>query len=153
MLTIRGMLPVALILTASVLLTGCLTRRQRELVFRQPTNRVIGPELVEPLAPGESQASYVYNQSDAQNICMLQLAPGARLARRYHKAHDLTLVVISGSAVVVVEDTRYSVEAGSAVFLPRYTAYAVLPHETEEGFAALAIYSPPWEGKDVVLAR
>ncbi|NIM33370.1 MAG: hypothetical protein GTN60_18830, partial [Pseudomonas stutzeri] len=53
------------------------------------------------------------------------------LSKRFHKEHDLTLLVASGSAIVIVEETRYFVTPGSAVILPRYTAYSILPHRSE----------------------
>jgi len=148
----RNWLPSVLIcLLAFLPLGGCLTARQKAQLSRQPINRVFDPGEVAPLAWGEDQRLALHAQGGAQSICVLQLAKGAKLGKRYHKSHDVTLMVVSGSAIVRVEDVPYFVEAGSAVFLPRYTAYAVLPHKTETELVALLAYTPRYEGKDVVL--
>jgi mannose-6-phosphate isomerase-like protein (cupin superfamily) len=60
--------------------------------------------------------------------------------------------VARGSAIVQVEDTRYTAEPGAAVVLPRYTAYSVLPTGGEELLAVLT-YTPAFHGKDVVVVE
>ncbi len=132
---------------AALLPAGCLTRRQEARLTRQPTNRVFQPGQVEPLRPGETHAFGEFDRGGTQNLCVLRLAPDAALKKRYHKAHDLTLFVVAGSAIVMVEETRYFVEPGAAVVLPRYTAYQVMPHESEEDFVGLLVYSPPLDEK------
>ncbi|MGD2174451.1 MAG: hypothetical protein PVJ27_03525, partial [Candidatus Brocadiaceae bacterium] len=129
----------------------CLTERQKAKQFRQPTNRLFEPDRLSPLAPDQTHAFGEYDGGGSQNVCVLQLAPDATLTKRYHKEHDLTLLAVAGSAIVIVEETRYFVTPGAAVVLPRYTAYAILPHRTEKEFVALMVYSPPYGGEDTVV--
>ena len=146
----RNLLAVS-VAAALLLAGGCLTARQKAQLFRQPTNRMFEVGRLAPLGPEETHRLSVYDQAGGQNACVLQLARDAMLKKRYHKEHDATLIAVSGSAIVVVEETRYFLTPGAGIFLPRYTAYSILPHEAEGEFVALMVYSPPFEGKDVVL--
>jgi len=92
-------------------------------------------------------------RSAMQSLHLLRLGPGARLTERYHERHDLTLVAVQGSAIVKVEGERYFVEAPATIFIPRLYGYEILPHKSEAGFSALAIYSPPFRGKDWCLVE
>ena len=132
-------------------LGGCLTPRQVARLDVFPRNRVFNPAEITPL--GEERTAFLgeYDNGGGQSICILQLAPGATLHKRYHNLSDLTVFVVRGRGVVQVEGTRYRVEPGSAVLLPRLTAYAVLPDEGDEEFFALMVYSPPFAGDDVVV--
>jgi mannose-6-phosphate isomerase-like protein (cupin superfamily) len=137
---------------AVLTLAGCMTERQQALADRAPRNRVFSPQSdLAPLGDGATHSFQVFDQGGTQTVCLLQLARGTKLAKRYHEAHDLTLCVLRGHAVVVVEETRYAVQAGSAVVLPRMTAYRIMPHEGAEDFAALAVYAPAFDGTDTVL--
>jgi mannose-6-phosphate isomerase-like protein (cupin superfamily) len=142
---------VAVLVLGLLLWPGCLTRRQAALLGRQPTNRVFDPATIDPLSGGETHRFGEFDAGDTQNVCLLQLAPDAKLGRRYHRRHDVTLHIAAGSAIVVVEETRYFVGVGSAVIIPRYTAYEILPHRTAEDLAVLMVFSPPFDGRDSVL--
>jgi len=133
---------------------GCLTARQQALAFRQPHNRVFRPDVSVAALPQDKKASLRdFDQGGSQSVCLLQLAPDAELTKRYHARHDMTMFVVSGSAIVMVEETRYFVTPGSAVLIPRLTAYSVMPHKTDEEFRALLVYSPPFRGADTVLEK
>ncbi len=147
----RKLISAAALALGLLLWPGCLTRRQAALVGRQPTNRVFDPATVAPLGDGETYKFGEFDAADAQNVCLLQLDPGATLAKRYHRHHDVTLHVAAGSAIVVVEETRYFVGVGSAVIIPRYTAYEILPHRSAEDLVVLMVFSPPFDWRDSVL--
>lgn len=135
-----------------LLLSGCLTHRQEALLSQRPQNRVFEPgRSVAALAEGELFSFGEYDRGGAQSVCVLKLAPDAVLTKRYHARHDMTLFVVSGTAIVMVEETRYLVTPGSAVLLPRLTAYAIMPHDTEQELTALLIYSPPFDAEDTIL--
>ena len=141
------------VVLAIVLLTpaGCLTPRQEAQLDVFPRNRTFQADEVVPLGAERTAFLGEYDNGGGQSICILQLAPGATLEKRYHTWSDLTLSVVQGRGIVQVETTRYRVEPGSAVLLPRLTAYAVLPDGGEEEFVALLVYSPPFDGYDVVV--
>jgi mannose-6-phosphate isomerase-like protein (cupin superfamily) len=143
----------ALLVFASLVLGGCLTPRQQAQLDVFPRNRVFQPGSISPLGPEQTSHLGEYDNGGGQNICLLQLAAGARLQKRYHSASDVTLVVVRGRGVVEVETTRYRVEPGSAVLLPHLTAYAVLPDAGDEEFDALLICSPPFDGSDVLVEK
>jgi mannose-6-phosphate isomerase-like protein (cupin superfamily) len=150
--TVRLSKPILLVTVLALipLLAGCLTRRQQALVERRPHNRVFTPEEAE-IPEGQSYSFTHFDQGGSQDVMVLKLAPEAKLTRRYHADHDLTLIMSVGSAIVQVEETRYFVEQGAAVVLPRMTAYAVMPHRTEEPITAVMVYSPPYDPEDVHL--
>ena len=150
---LRRLLAVAAIL-ALPSLTGCLTARQQAVQIAQPTNRVFDPATADlTLPPGKAYSLAEWDRSGAQDMMLLLLAPNAKLEKRYHKGHDLTLVIVRGTAIVTVEDTPYFVGPGSAMFLPRLTAYAVTPQKAQEGaqpteVAALLVFTPPYDPED-----
>jgi len=133
---------------------GCVSQREAAQEQMRPRNRVFIPSELLPriaLREGEGGALNLFERGEAQSVHVLQLAPEMRLQERYHYQHDLTLVCVQGNAIVEVEGVREFVQPGSAVFVPRLYSYEVLPHRTEKTFVALLIYSPPYEGKDLVL--
>jgi mannose-6-phosphate isomerase-like protein (cupin superfamily) len=146
----KHLISLLAVLSACAAAAGCMTPRMEAKLDRFPRNRVFrAAEL-----PAIGEEGYVFGEYDRggeQSLCLLQLAPDTRLAKRFHAGRDLTLFVVAGSAIVQVEETRYFVNPGDAVLLPRYTAYAVLPHMTEVPFSALLVYSPPYDQTDVTL--
>lgn len=143
---------IGLAIVSMLPLLGCLTNRQVAKLTRRPRNVVFKPTDAVPLTEGETHAFYEYDRGGSQSLFVLQLAADARLKKRYHEAHDLVLTVVRGSAIVQVEDTRYTADVGAAVVLPRYTAYSVLPTGGEELLAVLT-YTPAFHGKDVVVVE
>lgn len=141
------------------LLAGCLSERQQAVLMAQPQNRVFDPAKARlGLPAGQAVSLAEWDRSGAQDIVLLQLAPDARLDKRYHKRHDLTLVIARGTAIVTVEESRYFVGPGAAVFLPRMTAYSVVPQKAEDGtgpttVAALLVFTPPYDPEDVHLVK
>jgi len=154
---VRRLLAVVAVLALPAL-TGCLTARQKALLWQQPSNRVLDPAKVDMKLPaGKSYSLAEYDRCGTQDMMLLLLAPNARLEKRYHKDHDLTLVIMRGTAIVTVEDMRYFVGPGSAVFLPRLTAYALEPQKPKDGaapseVAALLVFTPPYDAEDVYRA-
>ncbi len=157
----RGVALLGCVLMACVVSFGCLSDRQEAVLNRQPGNPPFKPQRLAALGEGETHSFGEYDRGFSQNVCVLQLAPTAALKTRYHAEHDLVLVVVAGRAIVTVEGTRRVVQPGSAVILPRYTAYSVTPKGPPEGeaeaepeeFVALMVYSPPFEGEDVVVEQ
>jgi len=141
------------------LLTGCLTASQQAVLMAQPQNRLFDPAKAQlGLPAGQAVSLAEWDRSGAQDIVLLQLAADARLDKRYHKMHDLTLVIVRGTAIVTVEESRYFVGPGAAVFLPRMTAYSVVPQKAEDGtgpteVAALLVFTPPYDPEDVYLVK
>jgi len=141
----------AAVLAGVLVMCGCLSEREQAVLSQFPRNRVFLPASVPELPAEKTDYLGEFDRSGTQDICLLVLAPEAALSRRYHAEHDMVLFVVAGSAVVKVEETRYFVEPGAAVLLPRLTAYAVTPHGSQEDFVALMVFTPPFDGEDTVL--
>ena len=47
-----------------------------------------------------------------------------------------------------VEGERHFLQPPAAVLIPRLYAYKIIPNDAEKEFVALAVYSPPFNGKD-----
>lgn len=139
------------IVAGAFVLSGCLSAREEARLAEWPRNRVFEPESASALPQGRDHFFAEVDRSGSQSLCLLMLAPDAMLKKRYHAAHDLTMFVVAGSAIVGVEETRYLVKPGAAVCLPRMTVYAVMPHESEKGFTALMVFSPAFDEKDTIL--
>jgi quercetin dioxygenase-like cupin family protein len=137
----------------ALLLSGCLTRRERAVMSQFPRNRVFRPETVPELPPDKTHYLGEFDRSGSQGIYLLVLAPGAGLKQRYHADHDMVLLGVSGEAVVQVEQTRYHLMAGAAVLLPRLTAYSITAHQGVQDAVALMVFTPPFDGRDVVLVE
>ena len=148
---------LTLAILLAVGLCGCQTPRQRVLEAHRPRNFIFEAErLREPdvqLQQGEPASMVLFEQSDNQSLHVLQVARDAVLEPRHHKAQDLTLLCVAGSAIVEIQGTRYILRPRSAVFVPRYFEYKIVPHESEEDFAAIAVFSPPYRPEDVVLSE
>ena len=54
---------------------------------------------------------------------------------------------------MAVEGERFVLKPPSAIFIPRYLSYEIIPHRTETEFAAIAVFSPPYDAEDVVLLK
>jgi len=140
-------------LTVSVLLTlGCVSRRERVVMSRAPRNQAFTSDSVMlPLEEGEAYAFAEFERTRTHNLCLLRLARDASLSKRFHADHDMILLCSAGKAIVIVEDTRYAVAPGSVVVIPSLTAYSVLPNDPQNDFAAVMIFSPPFDGRDTFL--
>ena len=145
---------VSISLIALFVSTGCRSAREKAQQRRRPQNVVFEakqqiPEL--ELPEGQNASFTLWNQTNTQSIHLLQVDRDVKLTRRYHANHDMTLLCISGSAIVAVEQERHFVESPSAVVVPRLLSYEIIPHRTEEDFVALLVYSPTFTGEDTVL--
>jgi mannose-6-phosphate isomerase-like protein (cupin superfamily) len=104
----------------------------------------------DPLKQTERASLMLWEKTHTQSHHLLKVAPDAILKKRSHKHHDLSLTCLKGSAIVKVGEHRYFVQPRDTVVIPRMYAYEVRPHRAEGAFAAMAVFSPPFEGKDWV---
>jgi len=139
-----------LVAAAGLAASGCLSARERALQGRQPQNEAFAPaDLLAKMEETEHGGLAEVAHASRQQVCLLKLSPTGELSRRYHRNMDMTLVVVSGKAIVQVEEVRHFVEPGMVVVLPRMTAYAVKSHLTDEPFAAVLVWSPRYDPEDV----
>lgn len=129
-------------------LSGCMTARESALQGRMPQNHVFAPAaLAADMEEGVSLS--LVNKATAQSVCLLRVPVGGKVDAVYHRATDLTLVVVAGKAAVAIEDARHFVEPGQTVFIPRMTSYSIVPNETDEDFVALVVFAPRYDPADI----
>ncbi|MFP4176049.1 MAG: hypothetical protein ACOC2T_03955 [Planctomycetota bacterium] len=146
----------SIVMLSLTFLTGCRTERERVQADRQPQNTVFDvPEEFDELKVDEDEpvAFALWNQNETQSTFILRIKDGAELSRRFHRKHDLTLVCLAGNAIVNVEGERQFVESPAALTIPRLWSYEIIPHKTTDDFTAMLIYSPTFEGDDVVVMK
>jgi mannose-6-phosphate isomerase-like protein (cupin superfamily) len=67
----------------------------------------------------------------------------------YHRFHDLTVVVLRGEGVLTVEQRQFPMTVGDVAHVRRGAPH-FFRNTSEEPSAALVIFSPPFDGRDVV---
>lgn len=137
----------ALLCILATCLAGCLTARERALEERMPQNHVFEPAKL-LTGMGEKPLELI-NRSQTQAVCLLRVPREGKIRKIYHKATDVTLVVVEGMAAVEIEQVRYVAEQGDTIFLPRMTAYSIIPNDPELDFAAVVVYSPSYDPSDI----
>jgi len=149
--------PRALLAAAVVLLlAGCVSERELMQETRRPRNTFFdaGNKLPDMKLGGDQSVWFhQLDCTDGQSLHLMMLAKDAMLKERYHYKHDMTLLCIQGSAIVQVEGERQYIEAPASVFVPRLRAYKIIPHKCKADFVALQVYSPKFDGLDVLLTE
>ncbi len=139
---------------AFVALAGCQNPRYRALESYSASGLGFRPsELARKaeLKKGEPYALHTLREADHQGLYYLQVRPGKTLPGRYHEGQDLTLVSTAGQAVVEIEERRYQVDAGTALFIPGTHSYTISAREKGQNFAAFLVFSPPYDPDAVEL--
>jgi quercetin dioxygenase-like cupin family protein len=66
-----------------------------------------------------------------------------------HKLHDVTVTMLKGQGYLILEKRRVELTAGDVVYIPRGAMhYFVNTHSGPS--VAFAVYSPPFDGKDMI---
>ncbi len=66
-----------------------------------------------------------------------------------HKEHDLTVVMLRGQGYLMLEQRRIELAVGDVLFIPRSVVHHFV-NTFSEPSVALAIFSPPFDGKDTI---
>lgn len=72
-------------------------------------------------------------------------------ARHVHRVHDLTIIVHRGTGEVVIDDRPRSARPGDVFHVPRGVPHSV-ENRGHEPLVTINIFTPPFDGKDNVLA-
>ena len=139
-------------------MTGCVSRRELMREQGEPANVFLKADQIlgqEKLSEGRKAWSGLWGRTETQSIYLLLLAKDAILETRYHEHHDLLIVCVRGDVIVEIEKERAFLTAPAAVLVPRFHAYKIIPNKADQDFAALLVYSPPYDAEgpkpDVVL--
>lgn len=110
--------------------------------------RQINPAKVaadNPLGPNESIKMTTVGQGQGVSHHIVQIRD--RESPHLHKAHDGTVVMISGRGYLMMSDKRIDLSAGDIVYIPRGAAHFYVNTGIEPTIA-FVVFSPPFDGKD-----
>jgi mannose-6-phosphate isomerase-like protein (cupin superfamily) len=100
-----------------------------------------------PLPPGENIKVITLGQGPAASHHVVQIRD--RETPHVHKTHDATVTMLKGQGYLMLEQRRIDLTAGDVVYIPRGAAH-YFTNTAREPTVAFAIYSPPFDGKDMV---
>ena len=66
----------------------------------------------------------------------------------YHDRHDLMVVVLKGKAIIHFKEHRVILSEGDAVSIPRGTFHWAENMASPQASEVIAVFSPPFDGKD-----
>ncbi|MGH7773241.1 MAG: cupin domain-containing protein [Candidatus Binatia bacterium] len=100
-----------------------------------------------PLSAGENIKVVTLGKGQSVSHHVVQIRD--RELPHVHKTHDLTVVVVRGKGYLVLEQRRFDLAAGDVLFIPRDVVHYFV-NAFSEPSVALAIFSPPFDGKDTI---
>lgn len=100
-----------------------------------------------PMAPGENIKITNVGAGPAASHHVVQVRD--REAPHIHRAHDGTVVILRGRGFLMMGRSRLDLGTGDVVFIPRNTAHYFV-NTSPEPAAAFVVFSPPFDGKDIV---
>ena len=87
-------------------------------------------------------------KNKSASIHVVQIQKDAEMGFYSHKLHDELVYVHKGSGIVELNDTRYNMEKGMVIVIPRKSWHRLT--NTGEGFlVTLSFFSPPFDNKDI----
>jgi mannose-6-phosphate isomerase-like protein (cupin superfamily) len=100
-----------------------------------------------PLGPAENVK--VTNLGQGQTVSHHVVQVRDRESPHLHKAHDGTVTIISGRGYMIMDSRRIELSPGDIVHIPRGAAHYYVNTGIEPA-VAFVVFSPPFDGKDVV---
>jgi mannose-6-phosphate isomerase-like protein (cupin superfamily) len=100
-----------------------------------------------PLSANENIKMTTLGQGQAVSHHIVQIRD--RESPHVHRAHDGTVMIISGQGYLMMSDRRIELSAGDIVYIPRGAVH----YYVNSGFEptiAFVVFSPPFDGKDSV---
>jgi quercetin dioxygenase-like cupin family protein len=100
-----------------------------------------------PLEEDEEVKIIHVSENRNSSMHLIQICENGVLDPHYHRRHDKVIYVEKGTSIATVDGSRYLVKPGSILQIPSRTVHAL--HNTgDETFVAVAIFSPPFDGRD-----
>ncbi len=100
-----------------------------------------------PLAPNENIKIATLGNGQTVSNHIVQVRD--REVPHIHKDHDLTVMVVKGQGYLILEKERLDLTVGDVLFIPRGAVHYFV-NTYGEPSVALAIFSPPFDGKDTI---
>ena len=104
------------------------------------------------LAEDENIMIIPVDKDKSSSIYLFQIRENAEIDSHYHKSHDVIMYINKGSGILVLEGSRHSVKEGMMVVIPRMNGHKFL-NTGEETCIVASIFSPPFEGNDIIELR
>ena len=98
-----------------------------------------------PLAPGENIKVSNLGRSVSASQHVVQIRD--REILHVHKIHDATATMLRGQGYLVLDRKRINLKAGDIIHIQRGVAHQYV-NTSSEPTVVLAVYSPPFDGKD-----
>lgn len=105
-----------------------------------------------PLKEDEKIKVVPLGETRYASILMLLVRSGVEVPTHYHKGHDEVIHVKRGSAIVILDGTRYYVEPGEVILVPRKSHHKVM-NTGREIYAAISVFYPPYRGEDIKFVK
>lgn len=136
-------------LLTSYLLAGCAPIPYLFLQYGTELKQIDPAKVVadNPLGPNENIKMTNLGQGQGVSHHIVQIRD--RESPHLHSTHDGTVTMISGRGYLMMNDKRIGLTAGDIVYVPR----GVVHYYVNTGFepsVAFVVFSPPFDGKDVV---
>ncbi len=100
-----------------------------------------------PLAPGENIKISTLGQGREVSHHVVRVRD--REAPHIHRDHDGTVVMLIGRGYLMLGENRVDLAVGDVLFIPRGVVHYFVNTDSDPS-VALAIFSPPFDGKDTV---
>ena len=102
-----------------------------------------------PLAPAANVLAVELGRSQTVSHHLVQVREGE--VPHIHERHDLTVVMLRGTATLTVEAEQRTIAAGDVMFIPRGRVHFVR-NTGRAPAVAFVVFSPPFQGPDAVPA-
>lgn len=115
----------------------------------QPEVLNIGALVAEnKLKEGEKVRLVSLGETKYTSIQMMLVHGGVTVPPHLHKDHDVVMQVEKGGAIVILNGTRYYVQEGQLILVPRKT-WLEVENTGKEVFVAVNVFYPPYRGEDI----
>lgn len=102
-----------------------------------------------PLGAGENIKLITLGQGQGVSHHLVQVRD--REKPHVHKLHEGTVVIVKGEGYLMMENRRIDLSVSDIVYIPRGAVHYFV-NTANEPTVAFVVFSPPFDGKDTVLA-
>jgi mannose-6-phosphate isomerase-like protein (cupin superfamily) len=138
-----------LVLLVSFLLSACAPIPYLFLQYGTELKKIDPAKVAadNPLGANENIKITTLGQGQGVSHHIVQIRD--RESPHFHRAHDGTVTMISGHGYLIMSDKRIELSAGDIVYIPRGAVHYYVNSGFEPSIA-FVVFSPPFDGKDVV---
>ncbi len=130
------------VMTIGLLFAGC----QAHLA---PQSRFARFAAAHPFEPTETFQIIEFNRSNEQSVHLVRIRTQEKPHR--HMTHDVTVIIQSGEGTLYLNNQGQNLHPGEVVTIPQGMLHYYLNRSVDSPTEAIAIFSPPFDGKDYVL--